>query len=322
MRFSRLTAMILIATLHFVFPVLLIVWTWIRSYTSITALIVQVLVLISYMAFIFLMGSWVFASFYLRYVVLILAIVVAVLSLLDQRNLPLFLKPDMTGWAGYGVGVILTAVLTYFTVGAIRSHFYDETPINIAFPFKNGAYAVFEGGNGKASSLINYHYGASKHKGAGINLSMRYAVDITKLTRWGNDADGFLPVQNEKYGVFNQVVCSPCDGEVFEVEDKWPNETPWSGNPPYNLGNHIMITSNEFGVLMGHLQKGSILVKIGDQVLKGQPLAQAGNSGWTSQPHLHIQAMKVSTGSFWGWKGMPIFFHGRNPVKNSLFFEH
>ena len=150
---------------------------------------------------------------------------------------------------------------------------------------------------------------------------MRYAVDLTKLNRWGNDADGFFPSQNDKYAIFNQVVYSPCDGEVSAVEDRWPNETPWIGLPPYNVGNHILITSNTFGVLMGHLQPGSILVKTGDTVRKVQPIAKTGNSGWTTQPHLHIQAMRVSTGSFWGWKGIPIFFDGKNPVKNSLFFE-
>jgi len=65
-----------------------------------------------------------------------------------------------------------------------------------------------------------------------------------------------------------------------------------------------------------------MLVKPGDRVTKGQPIAQAGNSGWTSQPHLHIQAMKKSAGSFWGWDGLPVSFDGKNPVKNSLFFEN
>jgi hypothetical protein len=279
------------------------------------------LVLISYTVFIFLMGSWVHASFYLRYTILILTIVAAIQSFMHVRGLPLFVRPHLPGWAGYGAGLIISAVLVYLVVGAVRSHFYDETPIDLAFPFKNGTYAVYEGGNGRASFLMNYHYGGSIHKGAHTNLSMRYAVDITKVTPWGNDGDGFLPMQNDKYAVFNQVVHSPCDGEVFHVEDKWPNETPWSGNPPYNLGNHLVITSNDFGVLMGHLQRGSILVKTGDRVKKGQPIAQSGNSGWTSQPHLHIQAMRKSTGSFWGWEGIPILFDGKNPVKNSLFFE-
>jgi biotin carboxyl carrier protein len=321
MRFSHFTAMTLIAALHLVVPFILILWTWRRSYASITALSLQALVLFSYTAFIFLMGSWVFASFYLRYAILILAAAVIIRSLMCVGNLPFFVMPHFLGWVAYCAGVVITAVLVYLVVGAIRSHFYDETPVNLAFPFRNGTYAVFEGGNGRASSLMNYHYGASIHKGAQTNLSMRYAVDITKVTRWGNDADGFLPMQNEKYAVFNQIVYSPCDGEVSDVEDKWPNETPWTGSPPYNVGNHVLVTSNDFGVLMGHLQKGSILVKTGDRVKKGQPVARTGNSGWTSQPHLHIQAMRESTGSFWGWEGIPIFFDGKNPVKNSLFFE-
>jgi hypothetical protein len=321
MRFGHFTAMTLIGTLHLIIPLVLILWTLGRNYTSTIAFAIQVLVLVSYTLFVFLMGSWVFASFYLRYVVLVLAIATALWSLMHVKGLPLFARPHFLGWIGYGAGIVVSAVLIYLIVGAVRSHFYDETPVNLTFPFKNGVYAVFEGGNGRVSSLMNYHYGASIHKGARTNLSMRYAVDITKVTRWGNDAEGFLPMHNERYAVFNQVVYSPCDGRVSDVEDKWPNETPWSGKPPYNVGNRVLITSADFGVLMGHLQKGSIMVKMGDTVKKGQPIAQVGNSGWTSQPHLHIQAMRVSSGSFWSWEGMPISFDGRNPVKNSLFFE-
>jgi len=321
MRFSHFTAMTLIAGLHLVVPLILILWTWRRSYASIAGLSLQALVLLSYTAFIFLMGSWVFASFYLRYAILVLAAVVIIRSLMRVINLPFFVAPHFLGWVAYCAGVVITAALVYLVAGAVRSHFYDETPVNLAFPFKNGTYAVFEGGNGRVSSLMNYHFGASMHRGARTNLSMRYAVDITKLTRWGNDADGFLPLQNEKYAVFHQVLYSPCDGDVSDVEDKWPNETPWTGSPPYNVGNHVLITSDDFGVLMGHLQQGSILVTAGDKVKKGQPVARAGNSGWTSQPHLHIQAMRKGTGLFWGWEGIPIFFDGKNPVKNSLFFE-
>jgi hypothetical protein len=321
MRFGHFTAMLLIASLHLIIPLALIAWTWGRSYTSMVAWAVQVLVLLSYTAFIFLMGAWVFASFYVRYAVVVLAVATLVKSFIYVRNLPFSVMPGYIGRIGYGAGIVVTIVLIYLIVGAIRSHFYGERPLSLRFPFKNGAYAVFEGGNGKVSSLMNYHYGASMHKGARTNLSMRYAVDITKLTRWGNDAEGFLPLQNEKYAVFHQTVYSPCDGQVSDIEDKWPNEIPWSGKAPYNVGNHILITNKDFGVLMGHLQKGSILVKEGDMVKKGQPIAQTGNSGWTSQPHLHIQAMRKSTGSFWGWEGIPVFFEERNPVKNSLFFE-
>jgi Peptidase family M23 len=321
MRFSHLTAMTLIGMLHLIIPLVLILWSLGRSYTSKVSWGIQILFLVAYTVFVFLMGSWAFASFYLRYTILALTIATVLWSLRHLKGLPLFVRPSFLGWIGYGAGIVISAVLIYLTAGGVRSHFYDETAVNLSFPFRNGVYAVFEGGNGRASSLMNYHYGASIHKGARINLSMRYAVDITKLTRWGNDAEGFLPTHNESYAIFNQVVYSPCDGKIASVEDKWPNATPWSGTPPYNVGNHILITSADFGVLMGHLQQGSILVKVGEIIKKGQPIAQVGNSGWTSQPHLHIQAMKVSTGSFWSWEGIPIFFDDRNPVKNSLFFE-
>ena len=322
MRFSHLTVVALIAVLHWIIPIILILWTWNRSYSSMMAWVIQALILISYMTFVYLMGSWVFASFYLRYALLILAAATIIRSFIQVRNLPFFVPPPFSGWIGYGAGIIISAVLIYFVVGAFRSYFYSEPPVHLAFPFKNGVYAVFEGGNGRRSSLMNYHYGAAQHQGANTNLSMRYAVDITKVTPWGNDAYGFLPMQNERYAVFNQTVYSPCEGEVLDVEDKWPNETPWRGNPPYNVGNHVLIATKEFGVLMGHLQKGSILVKVGEKVSKGQAIAQTGNSGWTSQPHLHIQAMKVSAGLFWGWEGLPIYFDGKNPVKNTLFFKN
>ncbi|HVP18986.1 MAG TPA: M23 family metallopeptidase [Spirochaetia bacterium] len=280
----------------------------------------QTLVLLSYVAFIFLAGSWVFASFYLRYAILVLAVLAIVRSFARAYALPLFVEPRLLGWIGYATGLMFSAAMIFLAVGAIRSFWYPEVPLRLSFPFRHGVYAVFEGGNGKASSLMNYHYSAAMHRGAGTNASMRYATDLTRLSRWGNDADGFLPTRNERYAVFHEVVYSPLEGEVSDVEDSWPNETPWTGDPPYNVGNHILITSNGYGVLLGHLQKGSILVKPGDRVSVGQPVARAGNSGWTSQPHLHLQAMRISAGSFWGWEGVPVSFEGKNPTKNRLFF--
>ncbi len=100
------------------------------------------------------------------------------------------------------------------------------------------------GGNGRASSLMNYHYGSSVHKGASVNRSMKYAVDVTKLSIWGNDANGILPRENAKYAIFNEVLYSPCDGEIFDVVDQWDNNVPFGEKAPYNVGNHIVIKTN------------------------------------------------------------------------------
>jgi len=63
---------------------------------------------------------------------------------------------------------------------------------------------------------------------------MKYAVDIDKLRAWGNDAYGFLPKDNERYAIFNEMIYSPYDGEVFEIVGKWPNETP-GGNKAHRV---------------------------------------------------------------------------------------
>jgi murein DD-endopeptidase MepM/ murein hydrolase activator NlpD len=49
-------------------------------------------------------------------------------------------------------------------------------------------------------------------------------------------------------------------------------------------------------LLIGHLSPGSIQVKVGDQVKLGQQIAKVGNSGNTTEPHLHIQAQTIGTG--------------------------
>lgn len=267
------------------------------------------------------MGTWALVSFYLRYALPALFIIAGIVSYSRAKDLPFRTANGTLGWIGNGAGLVISAVMIYLIIGAICSYSYDDKPVNLSFPFKSGVYAVFEGGNGKASALVNYHYGAATHKGAGVNRSMKYAVDITKLSIWGNEANGFLPRENQKYAIFNEVVCSPCDGQVYDVVDKYPNEIPGAGKSAHNVGNHIVIQSGDFLVLMAHLNTGSIQVKAGDMVKTGQPIAKAGNSGWTIQPHIHIQAMKVTQGSFWHAEGLPIYFDGKNAVKNTLFFK-
>jgi hypothetical protein len=311
----------LVSAIHWAIPLILIVWTWRKNYTSAVSWFTQVLLLASYTTFVFLMGTWMFASFYIRYLIVALSIAAAIRSLWKIRSWKSPAQRHFWTWVGMGAKLLISMVLVYLVVGAIRSFSYDETPVNLSFPFRHGVYAVFEGGNGRVSSLMNYHYGSSMHKGASVNRSMKYAVDVTKLSRWGNDANGILPRDNTEYAIFHEVLYSPCDGEIFDVIDKWPNNIPFGDKAPYNDGNHVVIKTSNFFVLMGHLQEGSIKVKVGDRVKQGEPIAKAGNSGWTLQPHIHIQAMKVSPGSFWAAEGVPIFFDGRNPVKNTLFFQ-
>jgi murein DD-endopeptidase MepM/ murein hydrolase activator NlpD len=56
------------------------------------------------------------------------------------------------------------------------------------------------------------------------------------------------------------------------------------------VGNHVVLEiAPRRYVLLAHLRAGSLRVKPGDQVVCGQPLAECGNSGNTSEPHVHMQ---------------------------------
>ncbi|MEZ7171746.1 M23 family metallopeptidase [Sporosarcina sp. OR05] len=62
---------------------------------------------------------------------------------------------------------------------------------------------------------------------------------------------------------------------------------------------------------MAHMKEGSVAVAKGDTVTTGQLLGKVGNSGNTSEPHLHIHAELDG-------KGVPLTFDGRFLVRNQL----
>jgi hypothetical protein len=57
---------------------------------------------------------------------------------LRAKDLPFWVEKGIMGWMGNGAGLVISAVLIYLIVGAIRSYSYDEKPVNLAFPFKRG----------------------------------------------------------------------------------------------------------------------------------------------------------------------------------------
>lgn len=86
-------------------------------------------------------------------------------------------------------------------------------------------------------------------------------------------------------------------------------------------GNYVLITCKGVEILLVHLRSGSITLEKGDRLNKGQPLGQVGNSGNTSEPHLHIEAQKAGTGnSVLEGEGVPMIFNNRFLVRNSLVY--
>jgi murein DD-endopeptidase MepM/ murein hydrolase activator NlpD len=75
------------------------------------------------------------------------------------------------------------------------------------------------------------------------------------------------------------------------------------------VGNHVIleIEKDRF-VLLAHLMKGSVAVAEGAQVHAGQLIARCGNSGNTSQPHLHLQVQDRADVWATDLKTVPILF--------------
>ncbi len=139
-----------------------------------------------------------------------------------------------------------------------------------------GVMCVVQGGN---DSIINHHYPL---------ISQRHALDIFKV------ADNVLQVRDWKImksdAGFGETVYSPCSGRVAHVERNHRDNKIGQTDVEHVAGNYLTIEmAPDRYVLIAHLKRKSITVKVGDEVKLGQPIAQCGNSGNTTMPHVHIQ---------------------------------
>jgi murein DD-endopeptidase MepM/ murein hydrolase activator NlpD len=144
---------------------------------------------------------------------------------------------------------------------------------------------------------------------------MLFATDIVKIK---NSGSNYLPPQNIDYPIFGENVFSPIDGIVVKVENNIEDNVPYSGHYPYNTGNTIVIQKGNNYFLLGHLKKNSIRVKPGDNINANDLLAEAGNSGYSERPHIHIQLINSLTDKYWTGTGISIEYKGKNLYKNRL----
>jgi hypothetical protein len=142
-------------------------------------------------------------------------------------------------------------------------------------------------------------------------ISRRFAIDWEQ-TRNGATFSGD-PLDKRAYFSYGKTVLAVADGRVVTAKDGLPDNVPG-----HNEGFHpaIPITMETVGgncitLEVGpgqfahymHLQSGSLRVKAGDRVRRGQVLARVGASGDAREPHLHFQ-VSTSAGPFDG-EGVP-----------------
>lgn len=160
-----------------------------------------------------------------------------------------------------------------------------------------------------------------------------YAIDFVPVDAAGRTAPftaGSLlrPEPPTRFPGFGRPVLAPADGTVVAVHDAAADHNAVRGLPsigyaltqrrrarsgwPALAGNHVMIrTSGGPVVAVCHLQRGSIPVRTGQEIHRGEPVGRCGNSGNSTEPHVHLQAMDRLEVSSAG--AVPVTFDGRLP---------
>lgn len=146
----------------------------------------------------------------------------------------------------------------------------------LQLPF-NDFWLTFWGGD---TAEQNHHHDVA---------SQKYAFDFIKTNKDGK----FFRTNgktNGDYFSFGADILAPADGVVVEVVNGLRDNKPSELNSFNFIGNYIMIKHAEdiFSIL-GHLRQNSAVVNVTDKVKVSQKIAECGNSGYTTEPHLHFQ---------------------------------
>lgn len=211
--------------------------------------------------------------------------------------------------------VVLVAILALAFVGPPRA---GRGPVETGSPV-HGRWVAVNGPGSRVPSHGVRSYGQA------------YAVDLLHPSRtvvkprlgWG-----LRTRPATAYSSYGEPVYAVAAGTVVTVRDRlrdhrgrdtWPTLV-WMmvveaffrelGGASRILGNHVVVDHGD-GVwsAYAHLRRGSAVVRVGDRVAGGQQLAEVGNTGNTTEPHLHFQLMDApyvtgAAGLPWRWCGV------------------
>jgi Peptidase family M23 len=183
----------------------------------------------------------------------------------------------------------------------------DRKPVVVISPPLTGE--DWSAGNGPSNS--------SQHRRAFIPLnghayiSQRFAIDWVQLNPDGKTYQGDS-ADNKNYRAYGAEIHAVADGVVTQTKDGIPQNIP--NQPPIVPitletvgGNHVIVEiGSGLYAFYAHMQPGSVRVKVGDRVRRGQVLGLLGNSGNSSEPHLHFHICNAN--SELACEGLPYAF--------------
>jgi hypothetical protein len=193
--------------------------------------------------------------------------------------------------AVFGLGWLFLAVQLVRVLTPVP----ESAAVVLGPPFR-GEWNVFHGGR---SALLNHHY---------LVPGQQHALDLDRSLNGP-------PPEAEASGLeacpaFREPLYAPADGRVVQAVDQYRDNPIGQTDEVHLTGNYLVIEIGQGRyVLLAHLLKGSVRVRKGERVRAGQQVAQCGNSGNTSEPHLHLQ-VQDRPGFSEHARTFPILFRG------------
>jgi len=295
--------------LQILLPAFLLVSLWRGRQSRRSEWLLNVLAVSATLLFLFLTARWDFTSYYLRFLHAILIVPAAYASYRRASRLPTDCRNAKPSAMLTSTAILL--VFSCLNVIVLRGYATPEGALELAYPLRHATYYVGGGGN---SRFINNHQSHEPQK---------FALDIVRLSIFGNRAAALAPDALEQFAIFGDTVYSPCSGTVIRAVDGLPDLRPPERDTENLAGNYVVLSCEGIEVILAHLKQGSVVVTTGMRVNEGDVLGEVGNSGNSSQPHLHLHAERGGEpGEILNGEGVPIKLGGRFLVRNSLFSGH
>lgn len=207
-----------------------------------------------------------------------------------------------------GVALLIAGQVMRVTLIRSQRPVRDREPVLLGLPVR-GRWTALNGPATKVPSHTHSH-------------AQTYAIDLKHVPgASGDGSEGTTPQappfrwlwplarRPRRYPTYGMPVLAPADGVVvatgrrqrdhlsrmslpaflFLYLEGFVRSLGW---PAHLMGNHIVLDIGD-GVhaAFAHLRRGSLRVAVGDRVTEGQEMAECGNSGNSSEPHLHFQLM-------------------------------
>lgn len=198
------------------------------------------------------------------------------------------------------------------TLRGVRADLASQSAIEIGPPLGGGRFWLATEGPGNVQS---HHWGSLQSMNGAISVAQRFAIDFVGLDAAGHA----LPVtpdapearQNAEWFGYDADVLAVADGVVRDSRDGQPDNQPFAVHPeptdltPRGLYGNFVILEIAPGVFAhyAHLRPGSVRVRAGDHVHRGDVIGHLGDSGNSGVPHLHFHISNKPT--FVGSEGLP-----------------